>query len=358
MPQLAFSLAKESESVGVTEVPVSTRAIPLVNPHQAWVVIQGKLDLFLAAFRDGEPTGARYPVMRVEAGSMAVGIEPVGGVALIACPAPGTKLAQVPAGSLYRGHIRSIDTPENLMEGWICGLADALGAAGSPLLSPMCITAGELISVGETPKIISSKNRLAWVTHRSGSSSFIGSTSVNGNSGLFPLARQCWMEASPGAQIYAAQAAEHETLDPDWIGLHKFCKLALGTLAEQFQQSGRLDCERMQVKVLADRLLLDRTMHRLAAPVQEIAEPDDGDDSCHHPIFLACRMIGSRMGFKVHAHPDLMRSIPTKDPVAAIARASNVRVRRVTLKGQWWKSETGGLLCFEEETNAPLAVEN
>ena len=343
----AVSIAREFE-FGVVETPAPNQVIPLVNPEEAWVVGQGKLDLFLAAWVDGEATGARRPVMRVDTGGIATGIDPVGGVTLIACPAPGTKVARVRLGSLY-GKQMNADTPVSLVEGWICGLAEALGAGGTPLLSPLCIANGESVVVGESSTIISSKNR-------NGASNFLGRIHVNGDSGLFPLARQCWMESTPGAEVYAAHASEHEALDPEWNGLHKFCGLALGILTERFHEAAKADRERMQAKVNADRQLLDRSIHRLAAPVQKVVEFGDGDDTCSHPVFLACRMLASRMGFEVRPHPILMRGIPVKDPVNAIARASNVRVRRVTLKGEWWKSETGGLLCFLEESNAPVAI--
>ena len=111
----------------------------------------------------------------------------------------------------------------------------------------------------------------------------------------------------------------------------------------------------MKARMAADRQLFSRSINQLAAPVQAMPETG-GDESCSHPVFLACQMLANRAGFKVRPHPSLMRGAPSKDPVNAIARASNVRVRRVTLKGEWWKDESGGLLCFQEETNAPLAI--
>jgi len=355
MPMTAVSIAREIETE-VVEASASNQGIPLVDPQEAWIVIHGKLDLFLAAWIDGEVRGARRPLMRVEAGGVATGIEPLVGVTLLACPAPGTKVVRVPLGSLRGGLMKSADAPVSPLEDWICGLADAVAAGGAPLLSPMGIAEGKAVSVGESPKAISSSNRLAWVMHRSGGSSFLGKVHINGDSGLFPLARQCWMEAAPGAELYAAEAGEHDLLDPGWKGLHKFCSVSLEILAERFHEASRTDGERMRAKVDADTLLLGRSIQRLAAPVQKVVELGDGEDTCNHPVFLACQMLASRMGFKVKPHPGLMRGSPVKDPVNAIARASNVRVRRVTLKGDWWNSETGGLLCFQEESNVPVAI--
>jgi NHLM bacteriocin system ABC transporter ATP-binding protein len=354
MAALPLSITREVEG-GVSEALTPNQLIPLLDPGEAWIIVEGKLDLFLSAWIDDDVFGARRPVMRVDAGGLVTGIKPVDGVALIACAAPGTRLMRLRLDSLEEG-MTVLGGSMSLVEGWISGLADAIKAGGSPLLSPVSITDGESISVGESAKIISSRGRLAWVMHRNGASRFLGRVSFNGNSGLFPLARQCWLETAPGAELYAAQASEHQSLDPELTGLHKFCDIALGILAERFHEAPRIDRERMQAKADADRHLLDRSIHRLAAPVQKVVEMGDGNDACNHPIFLACRMLASRMGFQVRPHPHLLRGIPVKDPVNAIARTSNVRVRRVTLKGDWWKSEMGGVLCFLEEGNRPVAI--
>ncbi len=45
-----------------------------------------------------------------------------------------------------------------------------------------------------------------------------------------------------------------------------------------------------------------------------------------------------------------------KEPIEAIARASGVRVRRVTLRDSWWKFDCGPLLAYTREENRPVAL--
>jgi NHLM bacteriocin system ABC transporter ATP-binding protein len=212
------------------------------------------------------------------------------------------------------------------------------------------------VVVGESKKLISAKSRIAWISHRSGESKFLGEYSIDSSSDLFPLARQCWMVAGAGTETYAAHMSEVHSLDPEWNGLHRFCAIALDILSKRFHDAPRLERLRIQAKLESDRLLLDRSVQRLSKPVNKSVRIAEGDDNCSHPVFLACKMLGSHMGIRIRPHPDLSRNIPVKDPVSAIARSSNIRVRRVTLKGEWWKSESGGILAFLQETNEPVAI--
>jgi NHLM bacteriocin system ABC transporter ATP-binding protein len=358
MPEAATSLVKDIENVGVVERAVSNQPIVLSDPLQCWIVARGSLDLFLMACQDGEPQGARRPITRISSNEAVFGIPPLSGVVMIASPAPGTVLARVPAETLFRRYMEAHPASVNVVDRWVVELARAVGAGESPKISPTVIDAGEVVKVEEAARSVAPKHDVAWVTHRRGTSAFLGNAaqSINGDGGLFPLARQCWVETSPGSEIYAAGAGEHRTLDPEWQGIQKFGTMVLKILADRYHRAEQLDRDRLQARAQSDNALLNRTMLRLASTIQKVREVSEGGHGCNHPVFLVAQAIATRMGFKVQPHPDMLRGLEVKDPVAAVARASNVRVRRVTLKGAWWKSEAGCLLAFEEETNHALAI--
>jgi hypothetical protein len=62
----ATPLAAGFEQFGAIERPASASSFLLTDPCAIWIVKAGKLDLFLASRRDGEPAGARHPLLRVE----------------------------------------------------------------------------------------------------------------------------------------------------------------------------------------------------------------------------------------------------------------------------------------------------
>ena len=45
-----------------------------------------------------------------------------------------------------------------------------------------------------------------------------------------------------------------------------------------------------------------------------------------------------------------------RDPLDAIARASRIRIRRITLRDEWWHQDSGPILAYTLADNRPVAV--
>jgi NHLM bacteriocin system ABC transporter ATP-binding protein len=73
-------------------------------------------------------------------------------------------------------------------------------------------------------------------------------------------------------------------------------------------------------------------------------------------LVRACRLVGERDGIEFKGPPSWETSGRLRDPLASICRASRVRSRRVTLRGEWWKADSGNVLAFIDKTEAPVAV--
>src|ERR1700733_11587210 len=78
----------------VLQNPRSNRLFSVADPNSVWLVLAGKIDLFLATAKDSEPDGLRYPVLRLEQDQPFFGLNiPDSDIALFASAVPGTKLA-------------------------------------------------------------------------------------------------------------------------------------------------------------------------------------------------------------------------------------------------------------------------
>src|SRR5207245_9596833 len=114
-------------------------------------------------------------------------------------------------------------------------------------------------------------------------------------------------------------------------------------------------------------------------PSAELAATQETD-----ALLAACRLVGQHLGIAIEPPPSLrsrmadgglkdsfsnppstIRHSQRKGPghpkrgdaVAAIARASRVRVRRVALRDDWWRNDHGPLLAFtaaDPRPGAPL----
>lgn len=74
-------------------------------------------------------------------------------------------------------------------------------------------------------------------------------------------------------------------------------------------------------------------------------------------LFEACQNIGDEVGFTFQL-PKFTESYEnsTTNQLYAISQASNVRVRKIILRGVWWKEENGHLLAFLKEDKRPISL--
>lgn len=119
-----------------------------------------------------------------------------------------------------------------------------------------------------------------------------------------------------------------------------------------------LDKERSSVRTQngSETGLLQSAFRRLSSPMGKAPHPYLGEETCLHPLFLACVVIGKKLNIKIKPHPDMLRGLEPQNPVASIAQASGIRVRNVRLKGKWWTRDMGFFLAFLEEGNKPVAL--
>jgi ATP-binding cassette subfamily C protein len=73
-------------------------------------------------------------------------------------------------------------------------------------------------------------------------------------------------------------------------------------------------------------------------------------------LVAASRIVGQAIGVDIQTPSALAMAIHARDPVAAIARSSRIRVRAVTLSEDWWRQDGGPLLGWLTEERRPVAL--
>lgn len=113
------------------------------------------------------------------------------------------------------------------------------------------------------------------------------------------------------------------------------------------------DRERLRQKRQLEIGAMATALENLAAAATDrpARPPSDGGS----PLVLAARAVGDALGVTIVS--GARRGTEShQEQLHALARASRIRVRQVTLPGQWWKRDAGPLLGFTRETNAPVAL--
>ncbi len=133
--------------------------------------------------------------------------------------------------------------------------------------------------------------------------------------GFLPLAGQTWLKTTDTNQLYVVDTQTFIEQDPVWIGLENFHRLVLAYLALQTQRAEQAEWAQLRRKAQADSLL------------------------------AACRLVGQAQGITIRPHPAAKKGLTQQDPLSNIAKASHIRLRRVALRGEWWREDNGPLLA-------------
>jgi NHLM bacteriocin system ABC transporter ATP-binding protein len=249
-------------------------------------------------------------------------------------------------------------TLTTLLEDWVQTLLDSTVTA---LLPKTCQTIG----IGDLLKIPSGQAFRAdagvvWVRHKKGASYWLGDRDLEPftyNTGYFPLTPQTWLECSEDVELETQDTQrwlDAPTYEDDLNGFYQQLFTYAANHHDQVMQTAQ---ERIQQRAVNQRRFMRGALEALAAVLQsrKRSRPEP-DLLAKDPLVMACQAIGKSVGFTLTVPPYSQEYLTDSDLLNDIARASGVNLRQVTLKGEWWRTDSGAMLGFLVNTNAPVAL--
>jgi NHLM bacteriocin system ABC transporter ATP-binding protein len=346
------------EEIGTILQPAENNLFDLSHSDTVWIVLEGKIDLFICAKSPvGEP-GARYHFLRVEQGNAVFGIDLMQrDTSFFASALPSTKLLRLPLRDLVDRIAQKDDVARVLMENWITAVSTRLCAKRSP---SSCVDAASesVFTISESTKAVIAAEGVTWVCHKRGDSLPLGDTrlvKVNG-AGYFPVSRAGWLQPSASSELHAVSTFSLNEVDPSWHGLQEFHSFAERLLIIEREESLASERNRIRQRSSVDAALLGNALRRLTAPIEKANASASEEGNCSHPIFVALQRVADEIGMTLTAPASMMQTLEVQDPIGLIAKTSGVRVRRVALKGDWHKHLSNPLLCFVESGGRPIAL--
>ena len=284
---------------GATVEIEGNRPLLITDPGRVWVVEQGKAAVFSVRIINGEIWGARDFLFEVEAGGMLCGVGPEGEeqIGLLVSGLPGTRLLQIDPARLHE-----LARQEAVRETFVRLIGDWVHAL-----------AGDA-TVGVVPEV-----------------RFLPATE-----------EMIWIQ-------YPAFADE-------LITLGRFHSLALRTISSRRQKQKQAEKRRLAEKEKNKRVFFENALKGILSVTDPGREGEAPEESADDALLTACRLVGRAMKMEIVPSPLAEKGIPTKDPLGDIARASRMRIRRVALRGDWYKRDNGPLLAFMEEDGRPVAL--
>ncbi|TNC05960.1 NHLP bacteriocin export ABC transporter permease/ATPase subunit [Methylobacterium terricola] len=314
------------------------------------LVVRGHADLFVVA-----ASGARRHLLRAEAGDFVPPLPawPDGSATIVAVGGPGTEVERPALDDTHpaKGLATWIDA-------WILRLS-ALVVGAHPAWEIREIDGARLIlAPGERRR--GPARSVCWVIVEAGNVQPMGEEPGGGSGpgSVVPLAAGLWLEAGPrSATIRVVDPPAPATLRPALDRFHDraFAELARGEAARLAEERSR-SARRAQIKAARTSDLFERLSVVVTRRIDRDGRPrHDGDD-----LHAACRLVAATLPARL-ADP-AGRACRPHDPETAfaevldLARASRLRVRRITLRGTWWRADQGALLAWHGATAAPVAL--
>ena len=332
------------------------RPLALDDPERVWLVASGRVDVFAVPLADGVPAGARVHLYRAEAGQLLFGCrcDETSSLGLIAVGIPGSEVLGL---SRERHQDLGGDAAEwsVLVDAWIEGLTSGVAKGRQPERTALLLREGQ--STLLPGKSVTPAQGTFWIGGTEAALLFLGKVelSLPDSESVFPLAGSGWLEIVAKTGLRAVRS---ESLVSDarlWSGLERFHQAVLSCAKINAEEADTAELDRLTQKSSSENRLEQLTLTRLAATVERDGRGDSVFLEHEPPVVAACRLIGKQMGVAFRA-PRKFGERSWADPVGAIARASEVRTRRVVLAGDWWCQDNGPLLAFQGEKNRPVAL--
>ena len=327
----------------------------LNDPQKVWLVQSGSLAVFTTLFEGSEPKGSRRYLFSVNAGEALFGATPKQQRGILAVALEETELVALEFDDLVVGDGEAIA----LIQTWIHHIGKSLIAGNLTAPDNLLKTDGEqYLFLQKGMALQTDPETVTWVKLQQGETSWMGieQLKLDPSSPIFPLAPGMWILAEEQVELQLVTQNQQSVQLPitnyqlPITQLHDFFFHYLNLLIEREKAA---QWKRFQHRENLNLQIASTALGELTGVLHprktEIFEQGT-------PLLIAAGAVGRAMGITIYPPAQSEDLSRVKDPLEAIARASQFRTRRVLLTGDWWKREYGALLAYTREEQRPVAL--
>jgi NHLM bacteriocin system ABC transporter ATP-binding protein len=349
------------------QIAVSGNSLLLLNrPDRIYLAAAENLDVFVVPLHLGRPRGVRQFLFRAQRDDLLFGLNLENndtGLGLIVSGKPGSMVLEAPRSLIGQASLN--EDPEvreqvrQLVLGWTEKLTLALDKGISPKDTELLSAGICNLQPGRSARPVQGERQL-WIRHTDGTSLVFSDYrwTVSAADGYLPLSEYEWISARDEVTLECLSPEQYQNLDPGYAVLEDFHRSFLRTIRAQQRDSEREEASRLDEMIQEDQRRLSTTLYRLGESMETrertiLKELAPGDE-----LLAACIRVGEEEGIMVRNPAEATRI--NTDPLLAIAKESNFRIRQVSLKGKWWKSDGGSMLGYlvdpSSEERHPVAL--
>lgn len=177
---------------------------------------------------------------------------------------------------------------------------------------------------------------------------------------LIPITKECWVQSqSSETEIELLETSDIVNDEISlMLSIHNIQKIFLQRIKDTYQSKINAEGKNIYAKATVDSEAINESMIGLKSIIQPKQDQQIFSNINRKNRLLAtCQLIGSIAGFEFLEPKficDYAQNITGQ--LEAISQVSNVRTRKVILRGTWWEEENGNLLAFTKENKEPVAL--
>ncbi|WP_198954241.1 NHLP bacteriocin export ABC transporter permease/ATPase subunit [Moorena bouillonii] len=331
---------------------------PLIlnNPEIVWMVVSGQVSVFATEMKNNEPEGNRHYLFTVEKGQGLFGhCSDSSGQALLAVAIEGAELESVAIQDLVKQISQKDPKAIAILESWIRHLGKSINQM--PLNNVIKIINPDFSSYFslEDKQIIQSfSEQIIWVEIREGEVDYLGKPelTLEINSPLFPLANRMWLKSENASQLKITTTDTIEQSEEITHSLELLHNYFYYYLNQKFIEDKEAEFRRFQARQQLNSQVTQSALGKLTSILKPGYDVFFGSGT---PLLIAAGAVGRAMQIVIKPPSASEDMSKLANPLEAIAYASQCRIRSVRLVGDWWLSEHGPLLGYNQD-NCPVAL--
>lgn len=350
----------EKIHIGV-EAPFS-----LDSSEKFWMILSGEVNIFYTDIaEDGTYLSALKFLYTAKKGELLFSLitkENSESIRLIAFSSDATFV------SIDKSNLLEIDHffLKKMINNWILKTSAALDSSNNPRVYT-ALDHFNVMNITENT-IAYPSSELKWIQLAEGKME-IFSGNMTLESGQYadfpvPVCSKMWVK-SLSAKTLVKVLSTREVLENDinfLISVDHIQKYFFGRLITTINNQQAEEQDYFKSKVENENTDLSNTLEKIKSIVTGQTKSGAKEEAVHQSkskniLFLTCKLIGEHNGFDLEEpkHIESYQNSVTNQLIA-IAKSSKIRVRKVILRGVWWKEENGNLLAFTKEGNVPVAL--
>ncbi len=177
--------------------------------------------------------------------------------------------------------------------------------------------------------------------------------------GIIPVSNKLWITAI-GDDAEVEVLPTNEIVEDEislMLSLHYLQRYFFIKIQQKLEAFNNFISVSLEKKVQRDHAMLESSLKGLKSIIAKDEYHESLSTNYGNLLLSTCQLIGAETGFEFN-DPKFKedKKLSTLNQLSGIAQVSNVRVRKVILRGEWWKEENGHLLAFTKKDKGPVAL--